>query len=257
MKKLCVFSALTLACGTAFASYLHASNGKFFDGNVSIDYPCLHGGEPLVIYSAPVNNMTPISSKVPIYPIYVKNGYSAETLTIDQISQSDQTSKQQLLVGNYNPATGAIHFGLSRVDQQKFYINTINFASINATDTSHFVSSFNIMVNDKLFGETIIPIKMYGFAEDVGFDIQNRVKSVEGTQYSWNQRGDWHDYTHDQKYQIPYNFAPKQVDNSDQYAGYGFWICGEDTAPSSKPLSSSQTYQDIDPSYHGPANLNQ
>ncbi|MCX7122913.1 MAG: hypothetical protein NTV32_04485 [Gammaproteobacteria bacterium] len=247
MKAL-AFSVMILTSPSAFASLVHLQGDTFLDGNISIQYPCGHGGEPLVIYSMPVNNVTPISSLVPIYPSYVKNGYSAENLTIDSGLQNTHTSKRDLIVTDFNPGVNAVHFGLSRSDQTSFYLNTINFAVIDATATSHFVSSFSVNVNGALYAETVTPQMMPNFIEDKGISVMSLVKSVEGTEYSWDQSKAWRSYANMTRYPVPYDFTPQEIGgNPGQYAGYGFWVCGQDNARSTTVLSSAkpgQVYED-------------
>ncbi len=238
MKKLLFISAAILFSNTAHAAYLHWQGNTFLDNGVSVKFPCSHGGEPLVIYSTPINNTALISSLDPIYPIYVKTGYNADLLTIDSISQNQATSTQNLIVENYNPASGAIHFGLSRSDGQTFFVNTINFAAINATATSHYVSSFVVNVDQQPYVETVIPETMPNFIEDQGFDILAALHSIQGVQYSWNQRGAWHTYSSRHGDPIPYDFTPQSTVNG-QYAGYGFWVCGQDQPPTILPAGAA------------------
>ena len=228
---------------------MHLHGDTFLDGNVSVQYPCSYGGEPLVIYSMPVHNMTPISSLVPIYPIYVKNGYNAENLTIDSASQNPAISQDDLIVVNYNPGVNAVHFGLSRTDQAPFYVNTLNFAAIDATATSHFVSSFQININGVNAITTVTPNTMPNSIEDAGMLIEKAVTSVQGAQYSWDQRRPWESYNNLTEYPIPYDFTPEAMGSAGQYAGFGFWICGQDnsSAPTVAGVKLGQIYQDRRP----------
>jgi hypothetical protein len=238
IKKIC-FGLFFLGNGTAFAAYVHLQGTEFLDGNTSIDYPCNSGGEPLVIYSAPINNSAPISSLVPIYPIYVKGGYSADNLTIDSANQTPDTSNKDLIVVDYNPGIHAVHFGLRRSDGTNFYVNTINFAAIDATATSHFVSSFNVTVNGKTFVETVTPQRMPNFVQDVNFWVMEPIKSITGSQYSWDQNRPWQSYDNMTRYPIPYRFTPQVAGSNGEYAGYGFWICGQDNPNVQPPTNSA------------------
>ncbi len=253
MRKKSIFIFSLFSASNAFASLIHVQGGTFLDGDISIHYPCGSGGEPLVIYSMPINNTAPISSLVPIYPSYVKNGYNADILTVDAGAQSTLTSRSDLIVADFNPGMSAVHFGLSRADQTPFYVNTINFAAIDATPTSHFVSSFNVKVNGATYVETVTPLRMPFFIEDQNFLILSAVQSIEGAQYSWDQSKPWQTYTNPTRYPIPYRFTPQAAPGSSTatYNGFGFWVCGQDnpnaSAPAGLRAKAGQSAQDLLP----------
>lgn len=229
-------------------SLLHDSYGN------TINYPCHAGGEPLVIYSTDAGNQELISSKNVIYPVYVKDGYKASPLSINQDEQSNLISVQNLIIQTINPAYGAVTFELSRNDAQPFYVNTVNYPSIEMPHHDNgtkykYVSAYQIYANNDLdtpIKTTFKPITHYWMDQDIGILVGKTMTSLHAEAASWNQNGDWTNGELGRHvYPIRYRFSPRGIAGSDPklYNGYGFWVCGgkqEVTSSAKKPA----VYQD-------------
>lgn len=227
LKK--IILAGVLAPGLAMANTLtHLSGSQFTDGLVTIQYPCTAGGEPLVIYSTVTRNTTPLSSSSPILPVYVKQGYRADPLMVSRLSQNSETATDRLIIQSMNPANHdqLVSFGLRR--PQAFFVNSINFAAIDAADDARIVSSFKISMDNDYY-QTIVPSKMYNFVQDMGFFVFRNVHEIKGEQYTWSQQGLWRDQNGMQpNHLIKYFFQPIKPPGSNTFNGFGFWICGKD-----------------------------
>lgn len=240
-----------LSTDTKNPSLIHNSYGD------DVLYPCSAGGEPLVIYATDTHNSVLISSKNIINPLYVKEGYTATPLSIETYEQSDLSSFKNLIVKTTNPEAGEISFELRRNDTQPFYVNTVNYPSIDVSvngdgTQDKYVSAYRIFANDDLdtaIRETFKPIKHYWFDEDTAIVVDTNVTALHAEAATWNQNGEWTDGTLGRHYYaIRYRFSPEQVPNTDpkEYNGYGFWICGgsqEVNPPIKKsiPLSYADT----------------
>lgn len=218
------------------ASLFHIKGGLFTDGAVNIEYPCSAGGEPLVIYSTPTTNVIPISSRGAIQPAYVKESYTASPLIISDTSQTDETSLNRLIIQSSNPASkyNYVSFNLIRENDENFYVNSINFPSIEAQDDAHIVSMIKIILDGNRNIQSTVPLRMFNFFQDTGFYIYQTLHSIHGMQFSWDQQADWYDKDHlEAKHTVSYFYQPMRS-NTDVYNGYGFWICGSDSAPLNK-----------------------
>lgn len=250
MRNLLIIIALWFS-STAFAGLIHYKNNLFFlsgpSSNISIQYPCTGGGEPLVIYSVPIDNTSPISSQGTIYPLYVKDNYSASNLIIGSPVQTATTSTSTLIVQVPNPANyfDNISFSLeSSSAGNSFFVNSINLASIHDTMQDQYVVSFQVQADDALVNESILPIQMPPFVEDIGVLVENSVKKVNVNYFAWNQLGKWqsNDPYKIPTYPIAFNFEPQPSDIPNFYDGYGFWICGSDAPPMNKRITQSQRF---------------
>lgn len=220
---------------TSYASLVPLGSGRFMDGNISINYPCSQGGEPLVIYSSSLNDRTPISSKATINPLYIKNGYSASPLEVSDVAQSDYVSPNYLMIQTPSPTTHfhSVSFSLNRTDHQDFYVSTVNLAAIYSRPEQQFVSSYQVIVDkgsslEKIY-QNINPYEMRSMDQDLGVLIFHNVKTLDIAQYAWNQLGKWSSYKSSFTYPVSYYFKPQKSDIPDLYNGFGFWVCGVDS----------------------------
>jgi hypothetical protein len=228
---------------TAFASYPTINdqeNTLIYDDAARVNYPCNYGGKLLVIYSAPLTNTQPISSQTTLYPIYVKNGYQASPLSIEPSEQTDKTSFKDLVIKTTNPAYGVVSYRLSRTDGQPFYIDTVNFPSLdipheNVGKKVKYVSSMRLYANDEQqpFVTTFTPLVEDWFIQDTALLAYHDLKKLMVNEASWNQRGEWTDGELGRHtYPIKYRFSPEENDVG-TYNGYGFWVCGGKKADAS------------------------
>jgi hypothetical protein len=230
-----ILLAATLAPFCSFAAMLtHMTGGQFVENGVSISYPCSAGGEPLVIYGTPIQNKTPISSKTTLYPLYIKEGYQADPLVVAEAAQSNAKSPLYLITQSTNPGTAYhyVQFNLQRVDNSLFYVNTVNFATINTNDKDKFVSVASVTGdNDVMLYQSQFPVQNHSYDQDWGVMIFSSLKTISGKQYSWNQNTPWINA----KSVVKYNFTTVASDSIPNfYAGFGFWICG-----SNQPVKSN------------------
>lgn len=244
-------AALVITLPALAQPYAINQMGQLVDGatNYRMTYPCSAGGQPLVIYSMPIGNITPIESNKTIYPLYVRPGYQASPLSIPTELQTSHVSTQNLTIQTTNPAIDSIHFQLSRVDQQPFYVNSINFPPVvipkpgTEGTREKYVSTYQAFINQESrpLTQSSRPEYNYSFVQDTGLLLYTPVTSVTATYKSWNQNTEWTDGNlglHTAL--VQYRFVPQRSDDDpDLFNGYGFWVCGADTPPASKQLKAT------------------
>lgn len=209
---------------------------KFIDKNLTIEYPCSSGGEPLVIYSVPVYNLLPVSSKKPIAPRYVKPGYHASKLVVGQNTQSDKSSLSELIIKTANPSysNNYVGFSLTRDKDQEFYVDTVNFGSVKVEQDDQFVSSARVTDDQgQVLFQSITPSRMQTFDQDWGIMLFQSVKQINAFQYAWNQKANWRDENGEVQHMVRYKFTPQKQEDTSGYNGFGFWICGSDSESAS------------------------
>ncbi|RYV03109.1 hypothetical protein SOPP22_05985 [Shewanella sp. OPT22] len=209
-------------------------NNQFTDSQGFVDtFTCPAGGEPLVIYSTAANNKTPIVSRDIMVPAYVAPNFKATALTIPQIQQTDIQSNKYLTVKTRTPSRMFIQFGLNRFDQQKFYVNSVQFPVPYLKDEQQankkkFVSQEFVELDNKAGAqEKSLPSRDHSFEQDARLDVMANVKLLTGYFTSWSQAGQWGGASNQQFTSIPYIFSSlPSEDDPNFFNGFGVWVCG-------------------------------
>ncbi|MBM7071149.1 hypothetical protein JQC92_03720 [Shewanella sp. 202IG2-18] len=209
-------------------------NNQFMDSQGFVEnYTCPAGGTPLVIYSTAVNNQTPIRSKDSIPAAYVAPNFKASLLTIPEIQQTDVSSKKYLTVRTRTPADAFIQFNLTRFDQQKFFVSSVQFPvpylkSEKQGNSKKYVTQAYVQLDNNANGQSkSLPIRDYSFDLDYRLDVMANIQQLSGYFITWSQAGKWGTAS-DQKFtNVPYIFSSLvSEDDPNFYNGYGAWVCG-------------------------------
>ncbi len=252
--KLLVFAVTTTGTTLTKASLLEKTDQYSFkdhNGRV-IDYPCSHGGEPLVIYSS-VDGRD-ISSKATLLPVYIKDGYQASPISIPDYEMSESVSLKNLIIQTINPAFGYVTFDLSRTDGADFYVDTANFPIVDTDagkegDQQKYVSIFNVMINnsDDVYARIAFPTYNYNFDESAGLYVYSYVNEIKANIASWNQNSKWTNGVLGRNLSnIPYRYSFEKVEDGGRtyYDGFGFWICGSDKKQDNRTIGKQKYYVD-------------
>ncbi|WGL61219.1 hypothetical protein QEJ31_06395 [Pigmentibacter sp. JX0631] len=229
LNQLIKISLSLILSGNIYANIKHI-NGSYFDDNgVKIFYPCTGGGEPLIIYGNAASSNNLVSSKNKVEPIYIKEGFKSQNLEVSNAAQSEENSDQYLIIKSENPATSGqyVKFNLEKVNGEKFYINTVNLASVSAANENKIVTNYSVKIDNSIVVSRILPIKMYSFQQDIGVNIYKNLNNIEVQQFVWDQTIPWTDYSHPNLSSlIKLNFRAKATTENFNFNGYGYWICG-------------------------------
>jgi hypothetical protein len=158
-----------------------------------------------------------------------------------------------LIINSPNPGNEYYYvtFSLNRIDGKVFFVNTMNFSTIKASDEARYVNSFKVLTDEGVVSQSVTPLINKPTAQDTGIIIFKPLKTITGYQYSWNQKGKWQNDKDNipELYKISYKFKPEVSPSiPTHYNGYGFWICGISQIPKDKfnltPVDKSKFYID-------------
>lgn len=213
-----------------------------------IEYRCTFGGEPLAIWAAKIDEE--IDSKKDLEPLYVKEGFTASSIEVENHIKGDNVEVGKLHFKVRNPANGGLSFSLSR--NETFFVDTVLFSTKLSEFSDRVVTNFQIFTDNEVIGGAV-PLAEYDFAASTGFFVYRNTKKITSYNFSWDQLTEWSNYFITGEQDIYVKVTPRKYEE-DHYEGNGFWVCGGEEEPEKmnneviNKLKNKHFYQEYDES---------
>ncbi|RLV58760.1 hypothetical protein D5018_15550 [Parashewanella curva] len=202
-------------------------------------FVCPAGGEPLAIYSNFDGKAVATTDEVK--PAYVMPGFTASNLSIQSPQQSPNSSTQDLVVKARNPADTFIEFQLQRQDGAKFWVTSIQFPTVRvgslweANEHKYMSLGYAVLDDGSVYPSYEAPVRNYNFDADYRLNIFQNTQQITGKFNGWTEASSWDGALNPKFTDIPFRFDIEAAkDGSNNFEGYGAWICGE-LQPQSQP----------------------
>lgn len=215
-----IFSVNLIKSDSNYLTHLEGSTFLVTNTTKIIEYRCTYGGQPISIWGAKINEE--IDSIVKISPLYVKNGFTASNLEVDEKIKSPRKDVGKLHFKVMNPANAGLYFELSR--NESFYVDTVLFSTKKSEFSQKIVNNYEIYTDNSQFGGPV-PHKEYDFTASTGLFVYEYTNKILSYNFVWDQNTTWSNYFSKNEQDIYVNVSPRLVEN-DFYEGYGFWVCG-------------------------------
>lgn len=190
-------------------------------------FSCRFGGKPLAIWSFPSDSE--IDSEIPHQPIFIEEGYTASSFSVDEIVKSDIKDKNKFYIKAKNPSYGGVYLHLYR--DEAFYVTTMVFPPSMSDKSNSTVNNFEINIEyddidqSKTLTGGAVPSRGYNYISAVYSFIYEWGNYIESYHVAWDQKTDWSDYFGSYTQDIYYKVVPEDIDGRN--IGHGFWICGD------------------------------